>query len=217
MVTATNGCGGAFRTRTAAMIGSADKALLRKSLRDLRRAAARDLPRAAEDAAAHFLKQFPADPAASVAGYLAQGSELSTLPLLQALAGLGVPLALPVVTAPAAALEFRAWRPGQPLSPDAMGIPAPLTAAPVRPRVVLVPLIGFDALGGRLGQGGGFYDRSLAALRASGAVTAIGYAFACQQVPGGVPCEAHDCRLDAIVTETGVITRPAAAGLSSGG
>jgi 5-formyltetrahydrofolate cyclo-ligase len=65
-------------------------------------------------------------------------------------------------------------------------------------------MLAFDRRGYRLGYGGGFYDRTLAALRATGPVTAIGFAFAAQEVPE-VPSDATDARLDAIVTEAGPV------------
>ncbi len=71
------------------------------------------------------------------------------------------------------------------------------------PQVVIVPLVGFDARGYRLGYGGGFYDRTLEGLRATGPVVAIGFAFAAQEM-AEVPIEATDQRLDMIVTEQGV-------------
>ena len=78
---------------------------------------------------------------------------------------------------------------------------------PMVPRVVIVPMLAFDARGFRLGYGGGFYDRTLARLAASSPVRAIGLAFAAQELPP-LPLEPTDIALDAIVTETGVI-RPA--------
>ena len=75
----------------------------------------------------------------------------------------------------------------------------------LRPRVLIVPLAGFDAAGNRLGYGGGYYDRTLQLLRETGPVTAIGLAFACQQLPA-IPAEPFDQPLDMIVTDQGVLT-----------
>ena len=66
-----------------------------------------------------------------------------------------------------------------------------------------MPLLAFDGQGTRLGYGGGYYDRTLAALRAAGAVRAIGIAYAGQEVPK-VPHGPHDQRLDAVLTENGL-------------
>lgn len=123
-------------------------------------------------------------------------------PLMRRLAETGARLALPAVTASDAPLEFRRWDADADLAPDALGVPAPPpTAALVTPDVVIVPLLAFDRRGGRLGQGGGFYDRTLAALRRSRPVFALGLAYAGQELTE-VPVESHDQRLDAILTET---------------
>ncbi len=102
-----------------------------------------------------------------------------------------------------APLIFRRFSPGQPLSPDAAGILAPgPDAEDLTPDLVIAPLLAFDAAGGRMGQGGGFYDRTLQALRAGGSVFVLGLAHAWQEV-ARVPSEAHDQKLDAILTEKG--------------
>ena len=114
-------------------------------------------------------------------------------------------LALPVVGDRDAPLTFRDWRPDAPLVPGPFGTSHPGPDAPVlRPDVVIVPLAGFDARGHRLGYGGGFYDRTLRALRAEGAVLAIGLAWACQQVES-IPVEPTDEPLDLIVTDRGPV------------
>ena len=79
----------------------------------------------------------------------------------------------------------------------------PVEGAWVEPQVLIVPLVGFDARGYRLGYGGGFYDRTLEGLRARGEVLAVGFAFAAQEM-AEVPIEPTDQRLDVMVTETAV-------------
>lgn len=74
----------------------------------------------------------------------------------------------------------------------------------ITPRVMIVPLVAFDRKGGRLGYGGGFYDRTLEALRAAGDVTAIGFAYAAQEAED-LPLETTDQLLDMIVTDEGMI------------
>ena len=118
---------------------------------------------------------------------------MNPLPLLEALASRGFALALPCIVEPELPLIFRAWTPGQPLAPGKLRIPEPLVSAPA---VVLVPLVGFDRSGHRLGQGGGFYDRTLEGL----STLSIGLAYAVQEVDA-VPVEPWDRKLDWIVTE----------------
>ena len=108
---------------------------------------------------------------------------------------------LPVVTAPEQLLLFRAWQPGGAMIEDRYGIATPVEGAFIVPEVLLIPVNAFDAQGYRLGYGGGFFDRTLAALRPR--PLAIGVGFELARVDTIHPC-AHDTRLDAIVTETGV-------------
>ena len=133
--------------------------------------------------------------AVAVSGYHPFGDELDILPLLRRLIADGHSVGLPV-TRKGQPLTFRAWTPELEMVRGAMGIPAPPDDAPeVTPAVLLVPLAAFDARGYRIGYGGGFYDRTLARLRAAGPVTAVGVAFAEQQVDR-VPNEPHDEPLD---------------------
>lgn len=145
----------------------------------------------------------PADTVA--AGYWPIRTELDCRPLMERLHAAGWACALPCVVDRAGPLAFRAWRPGDRLHMGAYGIPAPGPDAPPRhPRIVIVPLLAFDAGGHRLGYGGGYYDRTLADLRGRGDVLAVGFAFAGQQV-AHLPRDGDDQRLDLIVTEAGVI------------
>lgn len=140
---------------------------------------------------------------AVVALYRAIGSELDTSPLAQALVAQGRTLCLPVVVALDAPMIFRRWAPGEPLELDLAGCPAPLPLAEtVTPDLVILPLLAFDPTGARLGQGGGHYDRTLAALRRDGSITAVGMAYAGQGLDR-LPIEAHDQPLDDVLTETG--------------
>ena len=129
-------------------------------------------------------------------------TELDPGPLLDALAAQGRPLALPVVRGPGRPLEFRRWVPGDPLEEGAYGTRHPLPSPAVFPEVLLVPLLAFDQVGNRLGYGGGYYDRTLADLRTSGRVHAIGLAYEAQRRTD-IPVEQTDQRLDGIATEIG--------------
>lgn len=137
-------------------------------------------------------------PAEIVAVYRAIGSEIDADALSLALARLGRQLCLPVVVERDAPMIFRRWRFGDPLELDAAGVPAPLPLAEaVVPDLILTPLLAFDARGGRLGQGGGHYDRTFAALPDA---LRIGLAYAGQAVER-LPVEAHDIRLHGVLTE----------------
>lgn len=131
------------------------------------------------------------------------GNELDTAPLMQALAARGHTLCLPVIVARGQPLIFRAWMPGEPLVPGKFRIDVPAQTQPVLdPEILLVPLLGFDEAGYRLGYGGGYYDRTIAGLRARKPILAIGLAFAAQRVDH-IPRADYDERLDGILTERG--------------
>ena len=144
-------------------------------------------------------------PGAVVAGYSPIRSEIDPAPLLRKLAAPGVQLALPAIIAGDQPLKFRAWSPSDRLRRGPLGIlePAP-DAAEIIPDILLIPLAAFDRLGHRIGYGAGHYDRTLAQLRELKAITAIGVAFAAQQVEA-VPALLHDVALDYVLTETQVL------------
>lgn len=138
----------------------------------------------------------------SAAVYLPLGSEIDSRPLAAELVRRGAVLALPRVDALDSPMSFRAWSPGDPVTPDLQGCPAPLESAlSIEPDLLFVPLLGFDRQGGRLGQGGGYYDRTLAAM-AGNRPLVIGLAFAGQEVQR-MPDDPHDQKLDGILTERG--------------
>lgn len=178
------------------------KAALRRAARLIRGRAAD--PAGAEQAAQHLPLESLA-PVEVVAGYHPQGSEMDPRPVLARLAEAGARIAYPAAAQRDAAFAFRLHDPHIALIPDAYGVPSPPPSAPqVDPDIVIAPLLAFDRRGGRLGQGGGVYDRTLAALRARKPVLVIGLAYAAQEI-AEVPMGPHDERLDAILTETGYI------------
>lgn len=152
--------------------------------------------------AGHFLAAMPLPLATGIAGYAAIGSEADPSELLRQLDAVGHVCSLPAVETRHAPLVFRRWRPGDPLLPGDHGTRAPSPEAPLcRPAIVLVPLLAFDGAGRRLGYGGGYYDRTLAALRSEGGgVVAVGVAFSAQEAQD-LPEDEFDQRLDWIVTE----------------
>ncbi|MFN3558150.1 MAG: 5-formyltetrahydrofolate cyclo-ligase [Brevundimonas sp.] len=174
-----------------------NKVALRAEARARRKRLAGIDPEAAGRAASHA----DALPAAElIAVYRAVGSELDMDALSLTLIDQGRSLCLPVVIQPDAAMIFRRWSPGEPLEPDQAGVPAPLPLAEtVIPDLILTPLLAFDDAGGRLGQGGGYYDRTFAALPDA---IRIGFAYAGQQVDD-LPVEGHDIRLHGVLTEVG--------------
>lgn len=140
-----------------------------------------------------------------VAGYWPVRDELDPREALRALAERGFRIALPRVVAKGLPLEFRLWREGDELDPDRMGIASPpIASETLDPDLILVPLLAFDALGRRLGYGGGYYDRTLTALRARKPILAIGLAYEHQETPE-VPAGPVDARLDGVVTERRVL------------
>ena len=144
---------------------------------------------------------FPISRGAVVSGYSPIRSEIDPAPMMRKLAEQGAKLALPAVMARGKSLVFRAWSPGDRLMLGSLGIlePSP-AAAELVPDIMLVPLAAFDRAGHRIGYGAGHYDVTLAHLRKAKAITAIGIAFAVQEIKA-VPMQPHDVALDYVLTE----------------
>ena len=140
-----------------------------------------------------------------VAVYLPMGGEIDPEPLANVLRRNGHEMCLPVCVDDEAPLIFRRYKKHAPLLPDAMGIAAPpATAQTIVPNLVLLPLLAFDGAGNRLGRGGGFYDRTLAQLRATSNCRFIGLAFDAQKVDK-CPVAPHDEALHGVLTPSGLI------------
>ena len=168
-------------------------------------------PGAGVRAANHYLAAVPTPAGAVVSGYWAIRDEIDAMPLLARLVGAGFVCCLPTVVGKRHALQFRVWTPGAELERGPFRIPEPAEdAAPVRPTHLLVPLLAYDREGYRLGYGGGYYDRSLRALRQSRPIVAVGMAYTEQLVPD-LPRAEHDEPLDWIVTERGAMPMTARA------
>lgn len=127
-------------------------------------------------------------------------NEFDCRPLVTRLLACGWRAAQPVVLAPAAPMAFRPWTPDTPMTADRHGIPIPAGELSVAPDVVLVPLVAFDEQGYRIGYGGGYFDRTLAAL--SPRPLAVGVGFELARLDSTRP-QPHDVPLDVIVTEAG--------------
>lgn len=140
---------------------------------------------------------------AIVSGFASLPVELDCMPLLHRLAQEGTALALPLVTGKGKPLEFRTWTPGDDMDAGVWGIQQPKQDKPVvAPDVLLVPLLAVDRGGWRLGYGGGFYDRTLAALRRQKPIIAVGLAYD-EQIIDAVPHLDYDEPLDWVLTPAG--------------
>lgn len=145
------------------------------------------------------------DLAAPVAFYWPMRTEIDPRPAMALAASRG-PVCLPV-THGRGPLTFRAWTPGLALARDGFGTEYPEDGPDIRPATLVVPLLAFDRRGHRLGYGAGHYDRTLEELRRLGPVTAIGFAYAAQEI-ARCPDEPTDQPLDLIVTEREAIYPP---------
>lgn len=160
---------------------------------------------AAAAVANHFADHPYLTYAASFAGYYAMRGELDVLPIFNRMSAFNKIMALPMITDAQSPLTFGAWAPGTALTHGAHGTRQPAQGATcIIPEVVLVPLLAFDRLGYRLGYGGGYYDRTIAQLRATTPKPPlfVGVGFSMQELPE-IPREAHDQKLDGILTEDG--------------
>jgi 5-formyltetrahydrofolate cyclo-ligase len=172
------------------------------------------IPAPVRAAAAQALAERPfpcALPAgACVSGFMPLKSEISPLPLMRKLADAGAQLALPVVAGRGKPLIMRAFAFGDALVSGVWGIREPKPEAPeVFPDLLLVPLLAFDRQGSRIGYGAGYYDLTIAALRARKTIVAAGIGFAAQE-QANVPTGPRDARLDLVLTEREVIDSRAA-------
>jgi 5-formyltetrahydrofolate cyclo-ligase len=139
-----------------------------------------------------------------LSGFLPIRTEIDPLPAMEEAAAHG-PVAVPYIVGKGEALKFARWEPDCALVEGAFGAMVPAELDFIEPEILIVPLVAFDLKGGRLGYGGGFYDRTLESLRAKRATLAVGFAFAAQEAVS-LPLEATDQTLDMIVTESGIIT-----------
>ncbi|WP_421860364.1 5-formyltetrahydrofolate cyclo-ligase [Oceanicaulis sp.] len=175
----------------------------RRAARAARAAAYARHPDAGRRLVEHFPDSLWPNVRQVVAGYAAIGDEIDPQTLLETFALEQARIALPCVVEKDQPLIFRSWALDQPLEPGPFGTREPAaSSSELTPSLVLVPLVGFDLKGRRLGYGGGFYDRTLDKLKQSGPLTVVGLAYEAQKL-ARVPAEAHDMRLDWIVTEQG--------------
>lgn len=185
---------------------AADSNALRARLRRESIAVRQAMP--AEQRAAHearinarLWEWFAHQPAGSVGFCWPIRAEVDCRPLILRLLAAGWQAAMPVVVECDAPMCFRHWAPDVPMTQDPYGIPVPLSAEVPVPSVLLLPLVAYDAAGYRLGYGGGYFDRTLAACATRPVTLGIGYAFS---HVGSIYPAAHDIPLNMVVTETGL-------------
>ena len=177
------------------------KAALRISALARRDAIPADERQSAAGAIAARPFPLPVPAGAIVSGFVPLKSEINPLPLMRRLAEAGATLALPVVAGRGRPLIMRSYAFGQELNAGVWGIREPKADAPeVAPDILLVPLAAFDRKGHRIGYGAGYYDMTINRLRSLKPVTAIGIAYASQEVPE-VPVTPRDAALDLVLTE----------------
>lgn len=176
------------------------KAALRKDIYAKRKAAHAE--RGAKDGAANarLSTLFDNLRAGVVAGYRPIRTEVDPTPTMAALVMAGRRVCVPVIEAAGQPLLFREWRPDCEMVEGAFGAEVPANGDWLEPEALIVPLVGWDRKGWRLGYGGGFYDRTLEGLRKKRPTHAIGFAYAAQEIPEA-PREPTDQRLTALVTE----------------
>ncbi|MDU8910256.1 5-formyltetrahydrofolate cyclo-ligase [Aestuariicoccus sp. MJ-SS9] len=139
-----------------------------------------------------------------LAGYMPIRTEISPLAAMEEAAAHG-PVGVPVIRGAGLPLDFSRWTPGCAMTDGPFGARIPAVDDIFEPEILIVPLVAFTRTGGRLGYGGGFYDRTLARLRARRATLAIGFAYAAQEA-ASLPLEPTDQPLDLIVTEQAILT-----------
>lgn len=180
------------------------KADARKAAFAARKLARQNAPDAGQAVRDHLMASRWLTGARVVAAYRPIRTEIDPTPLMEAMHLAGHRITVPVILGEGEPLEFREWWPGVAMQPGPFGAEIPVDTHVLIPDLILAPLLAFDRRGYRLGYGGGFYDRTLEGLRATRRVRALGLAYAAQEIPE-VPIEPTDQRLDAILTEQGVM------------
>ncbi len=139
-----------------------------------------------------------------MSGYMPIRTEIDPLPAMAEASAYG-PVGVPVIQAAGQPLKFSRWTPEGALKDGPFGAKVPEFDDYFDPEILIVPLVAFDTRGGRLGYGGGFYDRTLEMLRATRPTLAIGFAFDAQEADD-LPLEPTDQPLNMVITESRVLT-----------
>ena len=176
------------------------KAAARKAAFARRKAAFdRNIP----GAAGHLSEVLAGYRGVPLSGFVPIRTEIDPLPAMAEAAAHGL-VGVPVIQAKDMPLKFSRWQPDGALRDGPFGAAVPEVDDFFEPEILIVPLVAFDAAGGRIGYGGGFYDRTLELLRAKRSTLAIGFAFDAQEAID-LPLEATDQPLDMVVTESRVL------------
>ena len=138
-----------------------------------------------------------------IAGYLPIKTEINPLAAMEEASAHNL-IGVPVIQGNSKPLRFSKWEPGCHLKKGPFDVQIPVNTNYFAPEVLIIPMVGFDRTGGRLGYGGGFYDRTLEFLRSKQATLAIGFAYSDQEFEN-LPLEPTDQKLDIIVTERDII------------
>ncbi|MEM9910217.1 MAG: 5-formyltetrahydrofolate cyclo-ligase [Pseudomonadota bacterium] len=176
------------------------KAAARKAAFARRKAAHETRPPAP---AAHLSAFLAGHRGVALAGYMPIRTEIDPHPAMAEAAAFG-PVGVPVIEGEGKPLHFSRWQPDGALRAGPFGAQVPQRDDFFDPEIVIVPLVAFDRMGGRLGYGGGFYDRTLERLRAQRPTLAVGFAYAAQEA-SELPIEPTDQPLDLVITEMEVI------------
>ncbi|MEM7679640.1 MAG: 5-formyltetrahydrofolate cyclo-ligase [Pseudomonadota bacterium] len=157
-----------------------------------------------EKAADFFFEAVQPDPSQVISAYWPKGRELDTAPILERLLEDGFTCALPVMQDKTLVMNFACWVERIAMRRGRFDIMEPDSKDYIEPDILIVPMLAFDRRGYRLGQGGGYYDSTLADLRARRDILAVGYAYASQACLFNLPTEDHDQKMDLIITPQGV-------------
>lgn len=194
--------------RQSAVNPDAQRATLRRERIAARQALPAAAHRSASVAVLHHLTEFLFPlPAGILAFCLPIRDEVDCRGLAVHLIDRGWQTAMPTVVTRDAPMEFRTWHPEAPMTTDPYGIPVPATPRSPDPNVMLLPLVAFDAAGYRLGYGGGYFDRTLAAMHPRPLTIGVGFDLC---AVADIRPERHDIPLDLVVTESGIrwVNRP---------
>ena len=155
-------------------------------------------------AAGHLAEVLAGYRGVPLAGYMPIRTEIDPLPVMAEASAHG-PVGVPVIQGEGMPLKFSRWQPDGPLREGPFGAQVPEVDDYFEPEILIVPLVAFDSKGGRLGYGGGFYDRTLELLRGKRATMAIGFAFDAQEAKD-LPLEPTDQPLDMLITESRILS-----------